>query len=223
MLQFYNEETETLTIPHYFNEELTEIPTNAKIIIFRDNVCDMGQYSKFNQKIKKNTFPLNLTQLKFGYVFNQEIEKDILPSKLTHLTFGATFKQEIKKDILPNSLVYLEFGIFYDTQILKNILPTNLIHLKFGSSFNQEIHGVIPPNVKEITLWINKKIIENLPENVETLNIICFEATRKKIINNLPMTIKKIRIKKKEYMEYIEKIPFGCMVTDMNDKEIHFL
>ena len=48
--EYHNEETNTLTIPFYYNEELKELSPDTKIIIFKENY-QAREYSKFNKKV----------------------------------------------------------------------------------------------------------------------------------------------------------------------------
>jgi hypothetical protein len=83
VINYYNKETKTLTIPYIFNEELKDIPEETEIIIFNQNLVKY-EYSKFNKSV--DNLPKNITHLTFGSSFNQSVNK--LPETLTHLTFG---------------------------------------------------------------------------------------------------------------------------------------
>jgi hypothetical protein len=48
--EYYNKETNTLTLPHNFNKELCNLPLDIKVIIFQQDYCKI-QYLKFNQKV----------------------------------------------------------------------------------------------------------------------------------------------------------------------------
>ncbi len=89
MIEFYNENTKTLIIPEYFNEELNDVTKETKIIIFENNYDNYKNFngniiSKFNQPVNK--LPEKITHLTFRCNFNQKV--DNLPLSLTHLTFG---------------------------------------------------------------------------------------------------------------------------------------
>jgi hypothetical protein len=81
LIDYYNEETKTLTIPYDFNKELKDIPEETEIIIFS---IDCLNFSYFDKSV--DNLPNNLTHIIFGYFFNQKV--DNLPKNLTHLTFG---------------------------------------------------------------------------------------------------------------------------------------
>ena len=63
MLNYFNPETKTLTLPYDFNEKLENLPEGITKIIFE------GDYyfdcSIFNQPISQNTLPTNLTHLTY--------------------------------------------------------------------------------------------------------------------------------------------------------------
>lgn len=46
LIEFYHAITKTLIVPSEFNELLTDLPLDTKIIIFDDN-----EHSKFNQHV----------------------------------------------------------------------------------------------------------------------------------------------------------------------------
>ena len=52
LLEYYNNETKTLTLPPDFNTELIDLPPEVAIIIFYEN-CGVGKDSKFNQTVDK--------------------------------------------------------------------------------------------------------------------------------------------------------------------------
>jgi hypothetical protein len=60
--KYYNKETNTLTLPYYFNEELCNLPLNIKVIIFEEILYENN--SKFNQSV--NNLPNSITHLTFG-------------------------------------------------------------------------------------------------------------------------------------------------------------
>ena len=73
--EYYNKETETLTVINDYNSLLKDLPLEIKIIIFKDN--HNSSYSKFNQKVNNL-----LDSITFDFLFNQQI--NIFPSSLTH-------------------------------------------------------------------------------------------------------------------------------------------
>ena len=83
----YDTEKKTLKIPFYFNEELKDLPSNIKIIIFEEDY-DKIEFSKFNQPI--DNLPSSVLRITFGSVFNQKIN---LPCGLRRLTFGHHFQK----------------------------------------------------------------------------------------------------------------------------------
>lgn len=105
--EYYDEQTNTLTVPYYFNEEFKYFPKNIKIINFYqyyDNYYDIYYSSLFDKPI--DNLPIGLTHLKFGFNFNQSV--DNLPETLIYLSFGVSFNQSVNK--LPKNLKYLKFS-----------------------------------------------------------------------------------------------------------------
>jgi hypothetical protein len=194
MLEYYNNTTKTLTIPYIFNEELKDISTDTKYIIFSQNY-ENSEYSKFNREIKENVLPVSLHTLTFGFHFDQEIKENVLPTLLHTLTFSCKFNQEIKENVLPCSLHTLKFGWLYNQQIKENVLPNILHTLIFGCEFNQEINiNVLPKSLHTLIFnWrFNQDIKENvLPVSLHTLIFGWFFNQEIKE-NVLPCSIKKI-------------------------------
>ena len=149
----------------------------------------------FNQKIKLNTLPVNLTNLTFGYYFNQKIEPNTLPDNLTTLTFGYCFNQGIEPNILPEKLTTLTFGYNFNQEIDPNTLPENLTTLIFGCCFDQIIkQNVLPNNLTTLTFgyYFNQLIEPNtLSNNLTTLTFGCFDQKIEPIM--LPFSLKNIK------------------------------
>ena len=192
MLEYYNNTTKTLTIPYIFNEELKDISTDTKYIIFSQNY-ENSEYSKFNREIKENVLPVSLHTLTFGFHFDQEIKENVLPTLLHTLTFSCKFNQEIKENVLPCSLHTLTFAGYYNKIIKENVLPKS---------------------IKKIDLYSHCNLINNLPLCVKEV-YIKFEDNDKynKEVNNLPITLEKITIKNEKFLKYITKVPFGCDIV----------
>src|SRR6185312_12016836 len=183
IIQYYNEETKTLALPHDFNEELENLPSDIKVIIFGD---------RFNNLV--DNLPDSITHLIFGFWFNQPVSK--LPKTITHLTFGYWFNKTVSK------------------------LPNSITHLTFGMNFNQSIDK-LPTTIIELGFYSNSKIKNNIPNNIEYINIIFFNNDKyNEAIENLPINVKQIKISEEVKIHYLKKIPFGCKVVDELDNEI---
>ena len=248
MLKYYILETKTLTIPYKFNEELSNIPIDAKIITFRDN---KDHYSQFNREIKENVLPNFLKNLTFGHNFNREIKENVLPKSLINLTFGYSFNKQIKENVLPDTLINLIFGNDFNKQINENVLPQSLETLVFGSCFMQEIkENILPKSLQELTFQyqFNQEIKENvLPESLHTINLgfsfnskIILPTSLKIIsmyshcdfINNLPFHVEELYIKMRDvgngldikYNKIITNLPTTLKKIILNKKSfMHFI
>ena len=141
--KYYNIDTKTLTLPFNFNEELKDLPSDTRIIIFEEDYHTY-EYSKFNQSV--DNLPTNLSNLTFGFWFNQEV--DNLPNNLTHLIFGWHFDQSV--DNLPKNLTHLTFGYRFNQKI--DNLPQTLTHLTVRRLFNQKVDN-LPSNIKHINIY----------------------------------------------------------------------
>jgi hypothetical protein len=139
LLEYYDNETKTLTLPYNFNQKLKNIPKETQKIIFTEN-CNKQEYSNFDQLI--NDLPENLTCLILGYNFNKQIDK--LPVNLKYLTLRGIFNRTI------------------------NNLPLNLTHLTFKCHFHKSIEN-LPINIENLILEIpyyytDTKLQKSLPK-----------------------------------------------------------
>jgi hypothetical protein len=184
----------------------------------------------FNQPV--DNLPLSLTHLTFGFNFNQSVDK--LPLSLTHLYFGCWFNQPV--DNLPTNLTYLFFSDDFNQPV--DNLPLSLTHLTFGFNFNQSVDNlpeniivlklfgsknnniIIPKNVKELYIYNDNILINNLPEHIEKLFIL-FNYFSKTKIENLPITLKEIIVEKNKYIKYI-KIPFETKIIVDDELFIYY-
>jgi hypothetical protein len=187
---------------NYFN---LETYVDYKLL---NNLTHLTFERHFNFKI--DNFPKNLTHLIFGWAFNRKIK--YLPKNLTYLKFGDHFNQEVAN--LPKNLTHLFFRIHFNQEVVN--LPKNLIFLNLGYSLKEY---KIPKNIKELVLYYNNNLIDNIPEHIEKIYInFCYydmDNEKYKKIDNIPLTIKEIIIKNEKYKKYI-KIPFGCKLTINN-------
>ena len=209
--KYYNKETKTLLLPCDFNEEIRDCTEEIEIIIFSEYL-DNNNYSKFNQPV--GNLPKTLTHLTFGFRFNQPVDNlpknliqlffntsynqfgncfnqpvDNLPNTLTHLTFGSSFNQSVDK--LPETLTHLTFDNSFRHSAFN--LPKNLIELKILNDNNDII---IPQKVKELYIYNENILINNLPECIEKLYILFYFGDKNSNkVENLP-SIKEIIIEK---------------------------
>jgi hypothetical protein len=180
----YNKLTQTVLIYHTFNEKLTGLPLDAKIINFEDFFCSI---SWFNQPIHKKDFPPNVQYIKFGCCFNQPVNKDSFPNFLTHLTFGERFNQPVNKDSFPNSITHLIFGENFNQPVNKDSFPSSITHLTFG--------------------WFFKQPVNELPDNLIFLEL---PTNYNCVLDNLPYGLKTLVIS--QIYPIANKVPFGCEI-----------
>ena len=205
--------------------------TDAQILKNECIKCatSVGKESKFNHPIGHQNcnnatcaqnLPNSITHLFFGYFFDQSVDK--LPSSITHLTFGVGFNNPI--NLLPDSITHLslKYSIFKKSL---DKLPHALTYLVLSSRFNENIN-LLPKSVKTLGFRAGSNIQNNIPDFVETIIISFYYPNipkpnnndkNNKKVNNLPSTIKKIMINIPEKINFI-KVPFGCVVTDLDDK-----
>ena len=207
----YDTETNTLTLPRTFNEELTDLPAGIKIIMFDQDIT-VSKNSIFNKEV--NNLPNTLTHLTFGWDFNQSV--DNLPNSITHLTLGRKFNLPINN--LPNNLKELNFDFTFDQPVghhgckdnnCPRNLPNSLTHLKFIGKFNQPIDNLpnslthlflsiefnqpvdkLPSNLTHLKFWYYfNQPVDNLPNSLTHLKVCC---KFKQSLMNLPKTIEEL-------------------------------
>jgi hypothetical protein len=198
--QYYKKETNTLTLPYYFNEQLCDLPLNIKVIVFEEDY-NKYQPSQFNKPVGHQecedincprNLPNSITRLTFGSYFDQQV--DYLPNSITHLIFGSKFNQSV--NYLPNSITHLTFGYWFNQSV--NNLPNSITHLtfSFNSIFNQQV--------------------DNLPSSITHLTFgSCFNQP----LNNLPINLKEINFDyadDKIILRILKKVPFGCKILNKN-------
>ena len=177
LIEFFDKETKTLSVPYYFDDSLKDIPKETETIIFiREEGYD---YPCFNQKV--NNLPQNIICIKFCGDFNQKVDK--LPPKLKELTFGNQFTQKVDK--LPSTLTHLTFGYYFNQKV--DNLPLTLTHLTFGYRFNKSVDN-LPPNLTHLTF--SCKFNKNIDKLSQTLTHLIFrnnfENEFNKSVDNLP-------------------------------------
>lgn len=199
--------TKILNICHKFNQELKkyDLPLNLEELLF-------DYSSDFNTEIKENILPENLRILRMSYFFNMEIKEKVLPRNLEELYLGFSYNHELKENVLPEKLKKIEFGNNYNKIINENVLPKSLEVIKFNYNYDKPIkEHVLPNSLKTIYFWPSMQL-SHIPENVETLYILCDDSEKNnKDILCLPYNIKKVIINKK-YKDRIKKIPFCCEI-----------
>ena len=233
--EYYDAKTKTLTLPHYFNKVLNNLPVDIEEIIFREDFAAI-QFSEFDQKINLllltylthltfgaefnkdvDNLPLNLTHLVFGHSFNQSV--NYLPSTLTHLTFGHWFNQIV--DNLPQTLIHLTLGHSFDQKV--DNLPKNLIHLTFGNGFNQSVDN-LPTNLIHLIFgWDFNQSVDFLPKTLIELGFCSHCKIKNKIPENI-INIKIIFDIIDKYNETIDNLPCNVKLIKIdNIKNVHYL
>lgn len=215
--------------------------THLDLGIMFNRKLDYFENDLHNSKIKK-LLPKSLQYLKLSRDLNI-VKLPKLPKKLKEIHFGEKFNNSINK--LPDSI---ETIYFFDISIFNceiSKYPINLKKLVFGKSFNKPLNNLlngleyleigykfthdlhfIPKSVRELCILPTNPAIDNIPEHIETLIIkfciydSCYGITYNKFISNIPPTVKKIKINYKHKISFITKIPFGCIITDLNDNSI---
>jgi hypothetical protein len=237
--QYYNKETQTLTLPYYFNEELCDLPLDTKVIVFEQD-CSKNQHSLFERPVGHQgcedmncprNLPNSITHLTFGYRFNQQINN--LPNSITHLSFGYAFNQLV--NYLPNSITHLNFGNSFNQSV--DYLSKSITHLTFGFRFNQPVNK-LPNSITHLTFgFCFNEPMDNLPNSITHLRFgHCFNQpldylpksikeltfdSGKKIKGNIPENIENIYIifYGYGYDSIIDNIPCHIKQIKINDRD----
>ena len=143
------------------------------------------------------------------------------------LTLPWDFNECINKDNLPNDVLIIIFknernnmGYYSKFNQPVDSLPNSITNLTLGFYFNQSVMS-LPNSIIELGFYSNSSIKDNLPDFIETV-IIYFihEDIYNYKITNLPYNLKKIKINDPDKKHYIIKIPFDCILTDLDDNVI---
>lgn len=103
--------------------------------------------------------------------------------------------------------------------IRNNLIPKYLHTIHCGCAFTFYDDSSLPSSLKYITLPFYSKLLNNLPNHIETLyinysvvNKPAIEVINQYSVYNLPFSLKKLIINDKDNLSFIEKIPFGCVL-----------
>ena len=190
-----------------FNNGFDE-PINE--ILFADHIESIKFGYWFNQDISDVEWPKSLKKLVFTGEFNHPIDE--LPDTINILELSDGFNCPIKK--LPPLLKKIVFGNNFNQQLDNIVIPSSLETIIFGDSFDNSLNNIIfPDDLIELHLGksFNSVGLESLP-NVQILKILNIN----KNILNLPITLKKLIIMP-AHNKFIEKIPFGCIIENINN------
>ncbi|EFA74606.1 hypothetical protein PPL_11574 [Heterostelium album PN500] len=195
MNQFLNQYIETV-----IEDDTIIFNVNAPFENSSEYVTDLYFGNEFNQLLKPDSLPPNLTTLTFGINFNQPIPADVLPKSLKRLSFGQFFNQKLEKGMLPDSLITLNlfgevfnqiwsegaFPLSLSTLVLGD-LPEHLVWLNLGS-FNQRLEiGVLPKTLERLTFKeYNQELdIGVLPQSLHFLKFYSFnQKIQEKVLPN---------------------------------------
>jgi hypothetical protein len=81
--------------------------------------------------------------------------------------------------------------------------------LTFEHKINEEAHA-LPSSLIEIDFYSHCKIKNNIPSNIQYINIFFdnYDLVNE-AIENIPLNVKKIKIDNIKKIHYLKKIPFG--------------
>ena len=141
----YDEKTKTVSVHYTFNNKLTGLPADTKIINFKYTNTPP---SLFNQPVYKEDLSPNVQCIKFGYYFNQPVNEDSFPSSITHLFLGKYFDQSLNE--LPHSITHLTMDrtSCYCKEI--NKLPDDLVFLELPVYYSRPIN--LPYGLKTLKI-----------------------------------------------------------------------
>ena len=156
-LSFGHVFNQPLVVPGVFPQNLTHLSFDGNFDpplvpgIFPVSLTHLSFGYSFNRPLVSGIFLENLTNLSFGYSFDQSLMPGLFPDSLTHLSFGYSFDRPVVPGIFPENLTHLTFGYSFDSLLVPGIFPASLIDLTLGSNFNQDLTGVLSPNVTRHT------------------------------------------------------------------------
>ena len=206
----YSKNNKILFISSTYNQQLYDINKNVEEIIFDDNdnenennyyLCDdcIQNQSEFEDEYYWEGIHCGGCDNCFDNYISIET--------YFHNNYGSRDEYCIETSI-------------FNQKLNKGDLPPLLTHLTLGASFNQEFNN-LPESILELEIHSCYEYIDNLPYFIDTLIIIFdYGDQYNKNITNLPMGIKQIKINDKEKLYFIKKIPFNCLITDLENNTI---
>lgn len=152
-----------------FNGSIDFLPVGLEEIYFSGR--------KINTLYEIMNLPKNLKKLKLSN-FNEKLKKNCFPLNLKYLNLSKIFNQIIKHNELPLNLEVLHFTVFsdYDQRIIdKNIFPKTLKKIYFEGKFNQPIKNKIPENVELLYIGMHSRMChrtnrKKLPKKIQIIN-----------------------------------------------------
>ena len=186
-----------LTFGYYFDEIVDDLPNSITHLTFGSN---------FNQPV--NNLPNSITDLVFGNKFNQPVDK--LPFSLN--SYNLTDSESVNNNA--GNLKRLVFGKNFNQNV--DNLPNSIKYLTFGKDFNQNINKY-PDSLIVVEFFSGSVNVKNIPDYVKTLKLN-FNSHYLDLVNNIPIHITKIKIIDEYFLQFINKIPFGCEITKFNNE-----
>lgn len=160
----------------------------ANNYLYDGNNCKLYNYYNIKQVLEYKEKNFNVQKLLLDET--EDLELSNIPNYIQYIKLTVEYDNDISN--LPDSVISIICGDYFTTRI--NKYPTYLKYLDLGFSYNEELKG--------------------LPETLEHLEVgFCFEYS----INNIPDNIKTLKIKSREYIYPIEKLPSNLKILSIYD------
>lgn len=169
-----------------------------KIIFVSDNS---------NKSLEYINFPDTIEELCINNYFGK-LNTIKLPAKLKVLIFEKFCNQKLDDVNLPDSIEILKFASEYN-QPLDNVkLPKSLKEIYFGEHYDKPLNNVKFPDNTIINPY-DESLVENLPDNIYHVNVMCLLNP----VKNLSLNLKSFSFVYDNDNNYEKsKFPFGCEV-----------
>ena len=165
-----------------FDMNIDFLPNNVEWIIFADECKFTSSLGMLTNNVK-------------GIVFIEKSKcltiMDDLPSSLIYLIFHETCYFNNHVDSLPQNLQYLELKSKQFNHPVNN-LPNNLISLVLGAKFSHPVDK-LPQNLIYLEININHINLNNIPPNINFLNIVYNDYNKIKSLQ-YPVKLKKLTL-----------------------------
>lgn len=153
---------------------------------------DFGE--KFNKSLKYFKFPKHLKKIKFGKNFSQTLDNVVLPNNLEVIEFGSNYTSSLFCVQFPKSLKEIILNNEYNSS-LPFFLPKKIEKIMLGKYYDYSVNTfVVPKNLKYLRIngnLCNKVLLDNLPKNLKTLEIVYNLAFD---MSNLPNSLEELII-----------------------------
>ncbi len=202
----------SIYLPKFFSHFFNKYKKNKYNINFNWKNMEKDERTyimsdSYNKYIKLGMISENIENLYLGQKYNRILIPGLIPDNVVKIVFGDDFNQYLKKGDLPITLRYIKFGKSFNRPIVQDLFPKTMEEIHFGDNFNQTIRGLIPVNVKRLTLGEDFNMYDDidLPINLVELKVLTTRVLKNKLDKFLPINLQRLWLKNMINIKKISK------------------